>query len=88
MTQKQNSKNVDTNIKVLLNSYYDDDGGDNNDGSDVTRDRLSNYASCKAELVGTTGNDFQPLTIVGKSSILDAAGLLDPPQDMATSYLH
>lgn len=88
MTQKQNSKNVDTNIKVLLNSYYDDDGGDNNDGSDVTRDRLSNYASCKAELVGITGNDFQPLTIVGKSSILDAAGLLDPPQDIATSYLH
>lgn len=66
MTQKQNSKNVDTNIKVLLNSHYDDDGGDNNDGSDVTRDRLSNYPSSKA----------------------DAAGLLDPPQNIATSYLH
>ena len=37
-----------------------------------------------------TVNGFQPLTIITKSSILDVAGVLDPPQflELSEDYFH
>ena len=41
--------------------------------------KSSTTATSKIELFGKVVNGFQPLTIITKCSILDVAGVLDPP---------
>ena len=46
---------------------------------EIFRDGSSTAATCKMEIFVIIVNDFQPLTIITKCSILDRAAVLHPP---------